>query len=125
MNHPTPAVLPASSWSVWVLAVWHPALGLPVDPVAVLARNSAPDADPAQHLVWVPLVYDVANPWRERIAEGVTKERIAAWEAESGTCHLAPTEVPDDAVDLRHAAELVLDQVLAEILPALPPPAGA
>ncbi len=113
------------TWQLWVLTVWHPALGIPIDPVAILARDTAPGADPAQHILWVPLVYDEADARRERMAEGVTDERLTAWEAESGTCHLAPADVPDGALDLRHAAELVLDQVLAEVIPALPPRAGA
>ncbi|MGW4894584.1 hypothetical protein ACWEQL_20260 [Kitasatospora sp. NPDC004240] len=126
MTQPIPPVAsPSSSWSVWVLTVWHPVLGLPVEPVAVLARDSSLDATPMQHLVWVPLVYDDAGPWRERLAEGVTDERIAVWEAESGTCHIARVPVPDEAVDLRHAAELVLDQLLAEVIPVLPTRAGA
>ncbi|MCX5216205.1 hypothetical protein OG689_44525 [Kitasatospora sp. NBC_00240] len=118
---PAPA---ASSWSVWILTVWHPALGLAVDPVAVLALDSAPDADPQESLVWVPLVYDEGNPWRERLADGITEENLTRWQAESGVCQIAQAEIPEGAVDLRHAAELVLDELLAEVIPALPPRAG-
>lgn len=121
-TRPAPA---ATTWQLWILTVWHPALGIAVDPVAVLALDSADGADPAQHTLWVPLVYDVADPWRERLAEGVTAERIARWEEEAGVCQIAPAEIPAEVLDLRHAADLVLDELLAEVIPALPPRAGA
>ncbi|MER6118000.1 hypothetical protein [Streptomyces sp. NPDC001743] len=114
-----------TTWKLWILMVWHPALGMPVDPVAVLALDTAEDAEPAQHVVWVPLVYDEANPWRERLAEGVSPERIARWEAESGTCQIAAADLPEGALDLRHAADLLLDELLGEVIPALPPRTGA
>jgi hypothetical protein len=108
-------------WQLWILTVWHPALGLAIDPVAVLALDSDPAAAPRQHVVWVPLVYDEAAPWHNRLAEGVTPERIELWEAEAGVCQMAATAVPAGAQDLRHAAELVLDELLAEVIPLLPP----
>jgi hypothetical protein len=117
--------LAAANWELWVLMVWRPAVGMAVDPVAVLALDTAEGADPAQHIVWVPLVYDEANPWRERLSEGVGPERIARWEAEAGACQIAPAAVPAGAVDLRHAAELVLDELLGAVIPALPPRSGA
>lgn len=124
----TPQERPAlatATWQLWILTVWHPALGMAVDPVAILALDTADGADPAQHTLWVPLVYDEANPWRERLAEGVSPERIARWEAEAGACQIAPASVPEDAVDLHHAAELLLDVLLGEVIPALPPRTGA
>ncbi|MCG7524022.1 hypothetical protein MHW47_06140 [Streptomyces sp. OfavH-34-F] len=122
----TPEERPAAAaWQLWILMVWHPAVGMAVDPVAVLALDTAPGADPAQYTVWVPLVYDEANPWRERLAEGVSPERIARWESEAGACQIAPAAVPEGAVDLRHAADLVLDELLGEVIPALPPRTGA
>lgn len=121
----TPEERPAAAaWQLWILMVWHPAVGMAVDPVAVLALDTAPGADPARHTVWVPLVYDEANPWRERLAEGVSPERIARWESEAGACQIAPAAVPEGAADLRHAAELVLDELLGEVIPALPPRTG-
>ncbi|WP_030230692.1 hypothetical protein [Streptomyces sp. NRRL S-350] len=114
-----------TTWKLWILMVWHPALGMPVDPVAVLALDTAEDAEPAQHVVWVPLVYDEANPWRERLAEGVSPERIARWEAEAGACQIAAADLPEGALDLRHAADLLLDELLGEVIPALPPRTGA
>jgi hypothetical protein len=119
---PAPA---AATWKLWILTVWHPALGIAVDPVAVLANDTAPDAGPAQHVAWVPLVYGTADPWRERLAEGATPDRIARWESEAGVCQLIPAAVPSGALDLRHAAELVLDELLAEVVPALSPRSGA
>lgn len=119
------AVPAPATWQLSILTVWHPALGMAVDPVAVLALDAAPEADPAQHVVWVSLVYDEANPWRERLAEGVTPEKVDRWQAENGVCQLSLTDVPPDAADLRHAAELVLDQLLAEVIPVLPPRDGA
>ncbi|MEU6405415.1 hypothetical protein [Streptomyces sp. NPDC046985] len=122
----TPEERPAAAaWQLWILMVWHPTVGMAVDPVAILALDTAPGADPAQHTVWVPLVYDEANPWRERLAEGVGPERIARWESEASACQIAPAAVPEGAVDLRHAAELVLDELLGEVIPALPPRTGA
>ncbi|MFF9142207.1 hypothetical protein ACF09G_32110 [Streptomyces albogriseolus] len=123
---PAALAVPApATWQLSILTVWHPALGMAVDPVAVLARDTAPDANPAQHVAWVPLVYDEADPWRERLAEGVTPAKVDRWQEEHGVCQLSPTDVPPGATDLRHAAELVLDQLLAEVIPALPPRDGA
>ena len=31
----------APGWRLWILLVWHPALGLPVDPVAVLGLDES------------------------------------------------------------------------------------
>ncbi|MFF2378415.1 hypothetical protein ACFVUW_28900 [Streptomyces xiamenensis] len=122
----TPAGRPAANtWRLWILMVWHPAVGMAVDPVAVLALDTAEGADPAQHTVWVPLVYDEANPWRERLAEGVSPERIARWDSVADVCQIAPAAIPEGAVDLRHAAELLLDELLGEVIPALPSRAGA
>ncbi|MFD7919513.1 hypothetical protein ACFV3R_09840 [Streptomyces sp. NPDC059740] len=116
-----PAASPAaSSWQLWILLVWHPALGLPVDPVAVLALDHS--QEPAAHVVrWVPLVYDTADPWRERLGESTTAQDVERWIAHSGTCAVEPAAVPDGALDLAHAADLVLDELLAEVVPALPP----
>ncbi|NUU20926.1 MAG: hypothetical protein HOV68_05330 [Streptomycetaceae bacterium] len=115
---PEPATPP--TWSVWVLTVWHPEVGLPVDPVAVLAVDTAADGAPATYLSWVPRTYHRADPWRERLAEGVTPEHLARWQDEEGVCAMAPGMVAPDAVDLRHAAEIVMDGLLAEVIPYLP-----
>ncbi|WP_424892369.1 hypothetical protein [Streptomyces sp. XH2] len=121
-----PAPSPASSsWQLWILLVWHPTLGLPVDPVAVLGLDGRPGA-PAQRAVrWVPLVYDAADLWRERLGENTTHEDVERWTAQSGTCAVEAVEVPDGALDLAHAAELVLNELLAEVIPALPPGGAA
>ncbi|MER5549979.1 hypothetical protein ABT072_48240 [Streptomyces sp. NPDC002589] len=115
---PSPA---ASSWRLWILLVWHPALGLPVDPVAVLGLDES--QAPAERVVrWVPLVYDSATPWRERLSEATTSADIERWIAQSGgACSLEPAEVPGPSLNLTHAADLVLDGLLAEVVPALPP----
>ncbi|MFF4534026.1 hypothetical protein ACFY1P_32755 [Streptomyces sp. NPDC001407] len=117
-----PATAPASAtWQLWILLIWHPALGLPVDPVAVLGLDTRPDAPTGRVVRWVPLVYDAADPWRERLGESTTQEDIERWAAQSGVCAVEPAEVPDGALDLAHAADLVLDELLAEVIPALPP----
>lgn len=115
----TPTAAPA--WRLWILLVWHPALGLPVDPVAVLGFDE--NRHPAERVVrWVPLVYESADPWRERLSETTTREDVDRWIAQSGgACSLEPAEVPEGALDLTHAADLVLDELLAEVIPALPP----
>jgi len=114
-----------SPWRMWILLVWHPALGLPMDPVAVLGLDERPDA-PAQRVVrWVPLVYEAADPWRERLGESSTLEDAELWTTQSGACSAEAVEVPDGALDLAHAADLVLDDLLAEVIPALPPRDGA
>lgn len=115
---PSPA---APAWRLWILLVWHPALGLPVDPVAVLGLDES--RQPAERVVrWVPLIYDVADPWRERLDETTAGEDVERWIAQSGgACSLAPADVPEGALDLTHAADLVLDELLAEVIPALPP----
>lgn len=110
----------APAWQLWILLVWHPALGLPVDPVAVLGLDES--RQPAERVVrWVPLVYEQADPWRERLGQ-TTSEDIERWIAHSGgACSLEPADVPEGALDLTHAADLVLDELLAEVIPALPP----
>ncbi|WP_234378561.1 hypothetical protein [Streptomyces sp. H036] len=110
----------APAWRLWILLVWHPALGLPVDPVAVLALDDS--RQPAERVVrWVPLVYDAADPWRKRLGETTTGEDTERWIAQSGgACSLEPADVPEGALDLTHAADLVLDELLAEVIPALP-----
>ncbi|MGW7199003.1 hypothetical protein [Streptomyces chryseus] len=117
-----PATQPtASAWRLWILLVWHPALGLPVDPVAVLALDES--KKPAARVVrWVPLVYDSADPWRERLSEETTPEDVESWIARSGGAFaVEPADVPEGALDLTHAADLVLDELLAEVFPALAP----
>ncbi|MFI1648103.1 hypothetical protein OG605_39495 (plasmid) [Streptomyces xanthophaeus] len=111
----------APAWRLWILLVWHPALGLPVDPVAVLGLDESRQS--AERVVrWVPLVYESADPWRERLNESTTGEDVDRWIALSGgACSLEPAEVPEGALDLTHAADLVLDELLAEVIPALPP----
>ncbi|WP_233435931.1 hypothetical protein [Streptomyces anulatus] len=111
----------AHAWRLWILLVWHPTLGLPVDPVAVLGLDES--RQPAGRVVrWVPLVYEQADPWRERLGETTTSEDIERWIAHSGgACSLEPTDVPEGALDHTHAADLVLNELLAEVIPALPP----
>ncbi|MFD8732325.1 hypothetical protein [Streptomyces sp. NPDC059611] len=110
----------APTWRLWILLVWHPALGLPTDPVAVLGIDES--RLPAEQVVrWVPLVYEPARPWRERLSSATTSEDITRWITQSGgTCAIEPADVPEGASDLRHAADLVLDDLLAEAIPALP-----
>ncbi|MEU6352152.1 hypothetical protein ABZ896_22930 [Streptomyces sp. NPDC047072] len=112
--------LPEVAGQLWILLVWHPALGLPVDPVAVLGLNE--ENGPGARIVrWVPLVYDPADPWRERLGESTTTEDVERWIAQSGgACAIEPAAVPEGATDLAHAADLVLNELLAEVLPALP-----
>ncbi|MEU8544646.1 hypothetical protein AB0C52_32400 [Streptomyces sp. NPDC048717] len=117
----TEPLMAAPAWRLWILLVWHPVLGLPVDPVAVLGLDES--QQPAERVVrWVPLVYDVADPWRERLDESTAGEDVERWIAQSGgACSLAPADVPEGALDLTHAADLVLDELLAQVIPALPP----
>jgi hypothetical protein len=121
---PADSTAPASAAAVqrlWILLVWHPALGLPVDPVAVLALDEG--NEPVERVVrWVPLVYDPADPWRERLGESTAPEDVERWIAQSGgACAIEPAALPAGATDLAHAADLVLDELLAEVIPALPP----
>ncbi|TGA97442.1 hypothetical protein, partial [Streptomyces sp. MZ04] len=114
-----PAASPASaSWRLWILLVWHPALGLPVDPVAVLGLDDSHEPS-GRVLRWVPLVYDPADPWRERIGENTSAEDVERWIAQSGgACAIEPAAIPDGALDFAHAADLMLDELLAEVIPA-------
>ncbi|MFB8291273.1 hypothetical protein [Kitasatospora purpeofusca] len=107
------------SWELWVLLVWHGPLGAPVDPVAVLALDRAPDAPTPSYLTWVPLTYDAATPWRERLDGAITPEQVERWSREDSTCAAVAADVPEDALDLPHAAEIVLDVLLGESIPAL------
>ncbi|MBM7174015.1 hypothetical protein JQK87_37800, partial [Streptomyces sp. G44] len=88
----------APSWQLWILLVWHPALGLPIDPVAVLALDHS--KEPAARVVrWIPLVYDTADPWRERLGESASAQDVERWITHSGTCAVEPAAVPDGALD--------------------------
>lgn len=116
-----PGTPPSASWRLWILLVWHPAVGLPVDPIAVLGLDHSQELT-ARVVRWVPLVYDSADPWRERLGESTSAEEVERWIAQSGgACAIEPAAVPDGALDLAHAADLVLDELLAEVIPALPP----
>ncbi|MFI6689285.1 hypothetical protein [Streptomyces sp. NPDC050485] len=110
-----------SAWRLWILLVWHPALGLPVDPVAILGLDES--HQPTTRVVrWVPLVYDTADPWRERLGESTTSADVEHWIRQSGgVCSIEPVDVPEGALDLTHAADLALDELLAEVIPVLPP----
>ncbi|MFE3559851.1 hypothetical protein ACFXKW_34090 [Streptomyces sp. NPDC059193] len=110
----------STAWRLWILLIWHPVLGLPVDPVAVLALDSS--EEPTARIVrWIPLVYDAADPWRERLGESTTLDDIEDWTRQSGICAIEPVPVPDGALDLAHAADLVINDLLAEVVPVLPP----
>ncbi|MFC6600485.1 hypothetical protein [Kitasatospora paranensis] len=124
--HPAPAATdPApggtiDQWRLAVLSVWHPALGAPLDPVAVVGLDLRPGAQARVHLAWVPLAFEAADPWRELLAGGVTGELLDHWAAQHTTVAVDFVDVPEGAVDLAHAAGLVLDELLAEVLPNLP-----
>jgi len=107
-------------WHLWILLVWHPAVGLPVDPVAVLGLDDRHEAPVPRAVRWVPLVYDAADPWHERLGGSTTREDVEHWMTQSGACQVEAAEVPDGALDLAHAADIVLDELLAEVIPALP-----
>ncbi|RKE03015.1 hypothetical protein [Streptomyces sp. TLI_171] len=110
----------AELWRVAVLSVWHPALGAPLDPVAVVGFGPHLGGDPAVHLVWVPLAFEAADPWRELLADGVTVELLDHWAERSATVAVDYVDVPEGAVALSHAVGLLLDLLLAEVLPNLP-----
>ncbi|WP_331729350.1 hypothetical protein OG592_43740 (plasmid) [Streptomyces avidinii] len=118
---PTEPTTAASAWRLWILLVWHPALGFAIDPVAVLGLDES--QQPLERVVrWVPLVYETADPWRERLGDSTTNEDVGHWIAQSGgVCSIEPVDVPEGALDLTHAADLALDELLAEVIPALPP----
>ncbi|GAA2753373.1 hypothetical protein GCM10010440_73140 [Kitasatospora cinereorecta] len=103
-----------------MLSVWHPALGAPLDPVAVVGLDQRPGSNAPAHLVWVPLAFEAADPWRELLAGGVTADLLDHWAAQNSAVAVDFVDVPEGAVDLAHAAGLVLDELLAEVLPALP-----
>nr|BEK71293.1 hypothetical protein KPHV_85200 [Kitasatospora purpeofusca] len=118
-NESTAATEGTHSWELWVLLVWHGPLGASVDPVAVLALDRAPDAPTPSCIAWVPLTYDAATPWRERLDGPITPEQVERWSREDGTCTAVAADVPGEALDLPHAAEIVLDVLLGESIPAL------
>ncbi len=107
-------------WRLAVLSVWHPALGAPLEPVAVVGLDQRPSTDAPVHLAWVPLAFEAADPWRALLAEGVTAELLDHWAGQSGAVAADLVDVPEGAVDLAHAAGLVLDELLTEVLPYLP-----
>lgn len=117
---PVPETTADSPWRLWVLLVWHPELGMAIDPVAVLGVEDGSGLL-RRVIRWVPLVYEAADPWRERLGESTTRDEIERWRAQDGTCQMQPVAVPDGATDLPHAADLVLEELLAEVIPALPP----
>ena len=128
MSHPQPAAAnaaPASAevtahWRLAVLSVWHPALGAPVDPVAVAAVDQHATAPRPGCVAWVPLTFEAADPWRALLADGPTADLLEYWAEQDGTVAVDFVEVPEGAVDLVHAAGLVLDELLGQVLPSLP-----
>ncbi|GJF30273.1 hypothetical protein KNE206_29730 [Kitasatospora sp. NE20-6] len=124
--HPAPAATApgpdgaTDHWRLAVLSVWLPALGAPLDPVAVVGLDQRPGTNAPVHLVWVPMAFESADPWRELLADGVTAELLDRWAEQSSTVAVDFVDAPEGAVDLAHAAGLVLDELLAEVLPDLP-----
>jgi hypothetical protein len=104
----------------YVLLAWHPQVGAAVAPVGVLGIDERPVAIPKTYIAWVPLTYDTAQPWRDRLAEPPSPSQIAIWLEEGGATQLEEVD-PPEATRLPDTVEAVLDQLLAEVLPALPP----
>jgi hypothetical protein len=100
---------------VFALLTWHTSLGAAVRPVGVLAVDEAGDT----YVSWVPLSYALARTWRQRLKTPTSLKRLRAWQDADGTDQLAELEV--SALSVRDAAEAVMDQVLAGIMPWLEP----
>lgn len=105
---------PATPWRVWAMTVWHPQLAAAVAPVGVLAVEGGASDPEVVYATWVPGVYEEADSWRIRLAEApVSAAVLDQWAQDDSTLGLLPADVPPQAVDLAHAAELVLDEILA------------
>lgn len=104
----------------FLLMVWAAQLGASVRPVGVLAVAAG---DQTRHAaVWLPRVWEAADGWQERLA-GTSANDVAAalpsWLQEDGGLRLVEIDAGPDDVDVRTAAEIALDEVLAVIVPVL------
>jgi hypothetical protein len=102
----------------YVLLAWHPALGAAADPVGVLGVDERDDAGLASYVVWMPLTGDRTATWRGRLAEPPSAARIMRWLEEDGTAQLQEVGAPVRGT-LAEVAEVVVDVLLAEVVPAL------
>lgn len=101
-------------YELYVLLVWHPPLGMAAYPVGVLAMSEG-----ARYVAWLPMAYEKAIPWRRRLAGPTTPDQVRAWAEESGAVQLAPAELPAADLPMDEAAEVVLKQLIAEVIPLL------
>lgn len=107
-------------YRLFVLLAWHAVLVAAVDPVGVLGvtEHATPGAAEAV-VVWMPLTYQAAGPWRDRLATPPTAAHVEAWLDEHGATQLAEVVPPDPGMPVAGAVEAVLDLLLAEVIPAI------
>lgn len=106
--------------TVAVLLTWHPDLGAPVRPVAVLGLDPHGE-DEDSVLVWVPPADEAADAWRDRLAAvpvGHLGSALTDWAAHPASlaCVLVTVQ---KTVALADAVTGVVDDLLAAVLPTL------
>lgn len=100
---------------LFVLLEWHPALGMAALPVGVLGLE-----DEQTVVSWVPALSITTVTWARRLTTSPGPPAIEAWLDQDGTARLEEVPPPAGAVTLADAVEIILDSLLAEVLPRLP-----
>jgi hypothetical protein len=107
---------------LFVLLAWHPALGLPANPVGVLAVEETAGGRCMHRVSWIPSSIRTDCGWRSRLATSPTMATVTSWLDQAGAAQLAEIPVPAQAASLADAVEITIDSLLAEVTPRLPPP---
>jgi len=105
---------------VAVLLTWHPGLGAPLLPVAVLGLDPHRSGE-GSVLVWLPPADETADAWRDRLGavpDGQLGAALADWAAHPAAlaCALLAAE---EGVALTDAVAAAVDDVLVAVLPNL------
>lgn len=107
------------SYELYVLLAWHPPLGIAAYPVGVLAMSVS-----GSYVAWLPMTYEKATPWRRRLIAPATPDQVRGWLEQDGTVQLAPAKPPAAELPMDDAAEVVLQQLIAEVIAFLDPSGG-
>jgi hypothetical protein len=95
---------------LFVLLTWHPAAGLPVDPVGVLGIEQ--DGGSCKHHVrWLAASGRTNAGWRARLSEPPTPETIQTWLNQDGVNQLVEIATPPAARGLGQAVEIAAEVI--------------
>ncbi len=106
---------------LFILLGWHPALGLPVNPVGVLGVEDTAGGRCKHHVSWIQTSIRTDRGWCSKLQASPAMATITSWLDQDGTNQLAEIPVPTHAASLADAVEITVDTLLAEVIPHLPP----